>query len=270
MPTNRFSFVFNAFLLSLLLLLTADSALLAQALPPAQVRLKTTAAGVELNWVDGGNNGATRYEVMRRVTRGSNVGGTTLIGTTATTYTDTGATPGTQYYYVVRDVNSGGNSAWSEEIVRFYPFAAPTAEARNYKTESVVRASWPIYENEIVKTFVGLATVPGEADIVDFIDVGHATEHTFSGLNLEAGKEYFITVKVQNSTGNLAGYGTSICSSRPFIFDFQRNLVDNASSTFFNNALVRVLTQANANSVSTLAFVGNDAIRRYRAPITLT
>jgi len=244
----------------------------AQPLPPAEVRLKTTAAGVELNWIDGGNDGATtliRYEIMRRVTRGSNVGGTTLTGTTATTYTDTGATPGTQYYYVVRDVNSGGSSGWSEEIVRFCPFAAPTAEARNYKTESIVRARWPIYENEIVKTFVGLATVPGEADIVDFIDVGHATEHTFSGLNLETGKEYFVTVKVQNSTGNLSGYGTSICSSRGFIFDFDRNLVDNASSTFFNNAMVQVMTQANANSVNTLTF-GNDAIRRYRAPITLT
>lgn len=244
----------------------------AQPLPPAEVRLKTTAAGVELNWIDGGNDGATtltRYEVMRRVTRGSNVGGTTLTGTTATTYTDTGATPGTQYYYVVRDVNSGGNSAWSEEIVRFCPFAASTAEARNYKNENVVRARWPIYENEIVKTFVGLATVPGEADIVDFIDVGHATEHSFSGLNLEPGKEYFVTVKVQNSTGNLAGYGTSICSSRGFIFDYDRNLVDNASSTFFNNALVQVMTRANTNSVSTIAF-GNDVIRRYRAPITLT
>lgn len=355
----------------------------AQSLAPSKVRLNTTAAGVELNWDDGGNDGnatTVKYEIGRGEVAGAY---STIFETSGHSFIDTTAVPGQTYYYAVREGYTGwdpppaqvfrfevrdsygdgwngsyigvlnpsgseiqqvtlsggsfGNilvtssaagtysfvwhsgswdsecgftiydandnqiynvnsvsfsngqlffsseaiinppednsgtrfTAWSEEIVRFYPWAAATAEARNYKTETVVRARWPIYENEIVKTFVGLSTVPGEANVVDFIDVGHATEHTFSGLNLETGKEYFVTVKVQDTTGNLDGYGTSICSSRGFIFDYNRNLVDNASSTFFNNALVRVMTGANANFVDTVAF-GNDAIRRYRVPIILT
>ncbi|HAE38218.1 MAG TPA: hypothetical protein DCG57_06205, partial [Candidatus Riflebacteria bacterium] len=159
-------------------------------------------------------------------------------------------------------------TAWSEEVIRFYPFEASTADAQTYKDEKIVRARWPIYENEIVKTFVGLSKTPGGDDIVGFTDVGHATEYTFSGVTLQTGQTYYVTVMVQDAEGYLNGYGTSVCSSRGFIFDYERDLVDVASSTYFNNALARVMSEINANSVTSLPF-GNNVIRRYRAPITL-
>lgn len=259
------------FLLLLILMVFISNETMAQ-LPPSNVNLKTTPTGNLLQWQDGGSNGATtlvRYEIGRSTTRGA---GYAVIGnTTGLSYTDTTAAAGTEYYYVIRDVYSGpaGTTAWSEELIRFYPFDASTAETQIYKNEKVVRARWPIYENEIVKTFVGFSTVPGEANIVDFVDVGHAIEYTFNNVNLQVGQTYYVTVKIQGVNGYLNDYGTSICSSRGFSFVIERDLVDVASSTYFNNAQARVMTTINANSVSTINFANNQ-LRRYRQLVTLT
>jgi hypothetical protein len=239
-------------------------------LPPGKIQLKTIAAGNQLAWEDGGSNGSTtfiRYEIGRSTTSGA---GYTVIGnTTGLSYTDTTAVAGTAYYYVVRDVHSSGTTAWSEEVIRFFPFDAATAEAQFYKNEKMVNARWPLYENEIVKTFVGLSTVPGEANLVSFIDVGHATEHCFRNLNLVPGQTYYVTVKVQNTSGYLNNYGTSICSSQGFMVDITRDLVDTASSTYFNNAQARVMTSVSAGAVGIQNF-SNNVLRRYRMPVTLT
>ncbi len=240
-------------------------------LAPGQVKLKTTAAGNQISWVDGGNNGSTtliRYNIGRSNVRG---GPYTPIGnTTSLSWTDTTAAPGAVYYYVVNDQNSMYTTSWSGEVIGFHPLAGATKDCQIYKNEQVVRARWPIYENEIVKTFVGLSTVKGEANIVDFIDVGHATEHTFAGVSLQPGQDYYVTVKVQDTTGNLNGYGTSACSSNGFRLIPERDLIDVASSTYFNNALSRVMTEVNpAGSVYSTPFA-DGVLRRYRAPLTLT
>lgn len=258
-------------LLTFMVLVTSESS--AQ-LPPANVQLKTTATGNLLQWLDGGSNGATtlvRYEIGRSITRGA---GYAVIGnTTSLNYTDTTAAAGTTYYYVVRDVYAGpaGTTAWSEELIRFYPFDASTAEAQFYKNEKVVRARWPIYENEIVKTFVGLSTVPGEANVVNFIDVGHATEYIFNNLNLQVGPTYYVTVKVQGTAGFLNDYGTSICSSNGFTLNIDRDLVDDTGNNFFNNAQARVMTKISAGGGEVeIRNFNNNLLRRYRRPIFLT
>lgn len=269
MKAIKEAFFYKFLLVGILFLLLFPDNLRAQ-LPPARVQLTTTATGNLLQWEDGGSNGATtliRYEIGRSTTRGAGYG---VIGnTTGLIFTDTTAVAGTTYYYVIRDVHSSGTTAWSEETIRFYPFAGATAAATSYKNEKVVKASWPVYDNEIVKTFVGLGTTPGGADVVGFIDVGHAIEHTFSGVTLQEGLTYYVTVRVQNSSGFLGNYGVSTCSSPGFQFTMARNLTDSTDATFFNNARARVMTNINAASVSIQNFANNQQ-RRYRAPLTLT
>ncbi|MEW5993900.1 MAG: hypothetical protein AB1744_05845, partial [Candidatus Zixiibacteriota bacterium] len=240
--------------------------------PPREVRVTSQATGNLLAWVDGGNDGATtfiRYEVGRSTTRG---GAYAVVGNSTTlSFLDTTAATGTAYFYVVRDVNSGGTTAWSEEILRFWPQDGATADSQTLWNEYTVWAHWPIYDNEIVKTFVGLGTAPGLADVIDFIDVGHATEHTFAGVSLTPGQTYHVTVKVQNSKGYLNDYGTSVSSSDGFTVNVTPNLTDTASSTGFNNAPARVMTGINANDVTSPMFSGNGgAVWRYRAPLTVT
>jgi len=90
--------------------------------PAAPTNLKATAgnAQVALTWT--GSAGATSYTLYR----GTASGGETLLksGLTATSYTDTGLTNGTTYFYQVAAANSVGTSANSSEVS-----AKPTAPA---------------------------------------------------------------------------------------------------------------------------------------------
>ena len=82
--------------------------------PPAPTGLVATAgnAQVALSW--GAASGATSYNVKRSTTNGgpySNV----ATNVTATSYTNTGLTNGTTYYYVVTAVNANGESPVSTQ-----------------------------------------------------------------------------------------------------------------------------------------------------------
>lgn len=70
-------------------------------------------ASVSLNWNT--SSGATSYKLYRSTTAGGE-GSTAYVSNIATTsYTDTGVTNGTTYYYKVAAVNSAGTSAQSAE-----------------------------------------------------------------------------------------------------------------------------------------------------------
>ncbi len=84
------------------------------ALPSAPASFTATAgnAQVALSW--SASSGATSYTVLRSTTSGSGYAQVSA-GITGTTYTDTGLTNGTAYYYVVRAVNSAGASGNSTQ-----------------------------------------------------------------------------------------------------------------------------------------------------------
>ena len=65
-----------------------------------------------LSW--SASTGATSYNVKRSTTSGGPY--TTIASPTTTSYTDTGLTNGTTYYYVVSAVNAAGESANSAQV----------------------------------------------------------------------------------------------------------------------------------------------------------
>ena len=81
----------------------APSALSASAKSPSQIDLAWQASP-----------GATSYTVMRSTTSGTGYVAVAT-GVTATTYVNTGLSPGTTYHYVVRAVNAGGTSPDSNQ-----------------------------------------------------------------------------------------------------------------------------------------------------------
>jgi fibronectin type 3 domain-containing protein len=94
------------------LVLTIATAGGSSAQPPAAPTNLAASAGdarVTLNW--SASSGATGYDVYRASGGGSltRVGSATPT-TTATSFTDTGLTNGTQYSYAVRAINSAGQS----------------------------------------------------------------------------------------------------------------------------------------------------------------
>ena len=82
--------------------------------PAAPTGLSATAgnAQVSLSW--NSSTGATSYNVLRSTTNGGPYA-SIVTGLTATSYSDTGLTNGTTYYYVTQAVNSAGTSANSNQ-----------------------------------------------------------------------------------------------------------------------------------------------------------
>ncbi len=83
--------------------------------PAAPTGLAATAgnAQVALSWTAA--SGATSYDVFEGTTSGGESSTPIATGITATTYTVTGLTNGTTYYFEVAAVNSGGQSGYSNE-----------------------------------------------------------------------------------------------------------------------------------------------------------
>jgi hypothetical protein len=82
--------------------------------PPAPKGLAATAGNGSVGLTWGAGAGATSYSVYRGTSPGAE--GTTPIGTTtSTSFTDTGLTNGTAYYYKVTASNSAGTSPSSNE-----------------------------------------------------------------------------------------------------------------------------------------------------------
>jgi hypothetical protein len=80
----------------------------------------------------------TSYSIYRLTTTAGEGSTPYRTGVTTPSFTDTGLTNGTAYYYQVTAVNSAGESAWSSEVS-----ATPQASANTYST------NFPLTENPI-------------------------------------------------------------------------------------------------------------------------
>src|ERR1700735_3041433 len=90
--------------------------------PPASpTGLAATAGNVQVSLTWNASSGATSYHVKRST---SSCAETQISAPASNSFTDTGVTNGTKYFYVVSAVNSGGESANSSEVN-----STPTAPA---------------------------------------------------------------------------------------------------------------------------------------------
>jgi hypothetical protein len=85
-------------------------------IPASPTGLSATAGAsqVALNWT--ASTGAASYNVYRGTTAGGESATPIATGVTSTSYTDTGLTNGTTYYYTVVALNGGGSSGPSNEV----------------------------------------------------------------------------------------------------------------------------------------------------------
>ncbi|HEV7298316.1 MAG TPA: fibronectin type III domain-containing protein [Tepidisphaeraceae bacterium] len=103
----------------------------APAVPTAPANLSAAAgnAQVSLSW--SAVSGASTFNVYRSTTSGSGYSKINGSAVSGTTYTDTGRTNGTAYHYVVRAVNTAGESGNSNQATAT-PVAPPVATSSTY------------------------------------------------------------------------------------------------------------------------------------------
>jgi hypothetical protein len=109
--------------------------------PTAPSSLGATAGGssaINLTWTDNSNN-ETGFKIERKTGSGgswSEIAGNVAAGTT--TYSNTGLTAGTTYFYRVRAYNATGNSSYSNEA------SATTTASGNYPANVLNLTNWKI------------------------------------------------------------------------------------------------------------------------------
>src|ERR1700683_1232143 len=103
------------------------------AAPSVPTGLAATAGNAQASLSWAATSGASSYHVKRSATSGSE---TQISAPTSNSYTDTGLTNGTKYFYVVSAVNSGGESTNSSEVS-----ATPSAPAAPPATPTGLQAT---------------------------------------------------------------------------------------------------------------------------------
>jgi hypothetical protein len=175
---------------------------------PAGVAATAGDQQVALTWT--AVSGATSYHVKRSATTG---GPYTQEGApTSATFTDTGLTDGTKYFYVVSAVNSAGESANSTEVS-----ATPAAPAPGVPSglsavsgDAQVVLSWTAGANASTYSVQRSSTTGGP-----YTQVGTPSSTTFTDSGLTNTTTYFYVVASMNSGGTSAN--SSEVSATPAI-----------------------------------------------------
>ena len=144
------------------------------------------------------STGATSYHVKRSTTSG---GPYTQVGApTTTSYTDTGLTDGTAYYYVVSAVNSAGESANSSEV-NATPVASPAAPTGVFATpgNAQVVVAWTASAGA-TSYHVKRGTTSGGP----YTQVGAPIASPYTDTGLTNGTPYYYVVSALNAGGESA------------------------------------------------------------------
>jgi fibronectin type 3 domain-containing protein len=158
-------------------------------------------ASVTLSWT--APAGAASYNVYRGTTAGGESATPIATGVVAASYTDSGLTNGTKYFYKVAAVNAGGTSALSAEASATPEPPAPAAPTGLTATpgNTFVTLSWTA-PTGAASYNVYRATAAGGESATPIATGVVAASYTNSGLT--NGTKYFYKVAAVNASGTSA------------------------------------------------------------------
>jgi len=161
--------------------------------PPELYVVSKNTTQIVLKWLDSSDNiEVAGYELYRN--------GTRIKTQTATTYTDSGLLPNTEYtYYVIAYDTSGNRSEKSNELVVLTvidtePPAAPSNLNVSSKTAKTVSLTWRVPSDNV--------SVTGYEIYRDGVLVGTSATNSYKDENLETGKAYKYSVLAYDAAGN--------------------------------------------------------------------
>ncbi len=194
----------------------------AASVPAAPSGLSATAVSasqINLSWTDNANN-ETGFRIERSST--SATSGFTQIatpGSNATSYSNSGLTASTQYWYRVRAYNAAGNSSWSNIATVTTQAPAPSAPAApgglsaTAVSASQINLSWTDNANNETGFRIERSSTSGSTGFSQIGTVGaNVTAHSSTSLNPNT--TYWYRVRAYNSVGNSSYSNTASATTR--------------------------------------------------------
>ncbi len=151
-----------------------------------------SASRIDLKWSE--VDGAAGYRLSFSVDSGRTYSDTTLGN--VTTYSDTGLTANTKYFYRVSAHNTKGYSDFSDTLRIFTIVASPTNLTDSVVSASQINLSWHAVAGATSYAIYRLDTISG-----DYISIGDTNSTTYYSTGLAANTEYFYKVKAYNGSG---------------------------------------------------------------------
>jgi titin len=198
---KKISFIIMMILLFCLAETTAWAATKPSA--PSDLEANTiSSSGIKLTWKDNSDN-ETGFKIERKKSGGiySQIA---VVDDNITTYTSTGLSSNTKYYYRVRAYNSTGNSAYSNEdsaTTMDSPPEAPSNLAASTISTSKIRLTWEDNSDNELGFKIERKKSDGSYTQIAEVD-NNITTYTNTGLSNDT--EYYYRVRAYNSAGNSA------------------------------------------------------------------
>ena len=167
--------------------------------PPAPTGLSATAGNGQVSLAWNASSGATSYNVKRSTVSGGPY--TLIAGVTTTSFTNTGLTNGTTFFYVVSAVNSAGESANSAQVSATPRATVPLAPTglSAVAGDGQVSLAWNA-SSGATSYNVKRSTVNGGP----YTLIAGVTTTSFNNTGLTNGTTFFYVVSAVNSAGESA------------------------------------------------------------------
>src|SRR6516165_2416296 len=182
------------------------------AIPAAPTNVTATGGNgqVALSW--SASSGANSYDEKRSTTSGGPY--TTVASPTTTSYTDTGLTNGTTYYYVVTAVNTAGESSNSSQVSATPQPGIPAAPTNATATggNGQVALSWSASSGATSYNVKRSTTSGGP-----YATVASPTTTSYTDTGLTNGTTYYYVVTAVNTAGESSNSSQVSATPQPGI-----------------------------------------------------
>jgi hypothetical protein len=195
---------------------------------------------VNLTWTDASTN-ESGFEIERSTTSGSGYAVITTTAANAVSYSNTGLTEATTYYYRVRAINGSGGSGYTTQVTATTPLALPGNLTASQISSSLIGLTWT--DNSSVETGYQIerSTTTGSGYTLVTTTAANSTSYNDPGLSQNT--TYYYRIRAAG-TGNNSLYTSEISratkapSTQPVAHWRLDNNANDASGNGANGTLV--------------------------------
>ena len=159
---------------------------------------------INLSWSDNSSN-EDGFKIERKTGSGGTWSQITTVGANTESYSNSGLSPGTTYYYRVRAYNGLGDSPYSNEAHATTGSLPGDPSNLNASTASTTRINLTWQDNSNNETGFRIERKTGAGGTWSQITTVSANTESFGNTGLNPGTTYYYRVRATNTWGN-SGY----------------------------------------------------------------